>query len=159
MSPRHLFTLSNCFEALIFDHFGPANPNIYPTTRNSKCIRRIANAPMTKHRNKWESTRNLKGMVLGIIVLPFLGLGVIISLESKVDPNKKVYQITISHLPKYTCLDFQNMAIGSIGKQGQYVNYKHLYYIFRYFCKMNCEDDKFIHSSSLNFNEVKQLLV
>jgi hypothetical protein len=24
---------------------------------------------------------------------------------------------------------------------------------------MNCEDDKFIHSSSLSFNEVKQLLV
>jgi hypothetical protein len=51
------------------------------------------------------------------------------------------------------------MAVVSIGKRGQYVNCKHLYYIFRYFCKMNCEDDKFIHSSSLSFNEVKQVLV
>jgi hypothetical protein len=51
------------------------------------------------------------------------------------------------------------MVVASIGKRRQYVNCKHLYYIFRYFCKMNCEDDKFIHSSSFNFNEVKQLLV
>jgi adenine specific DNA methylase Mod len=32
-------------------------------------------------------------------------------------------------------------------------------YIFCYFCKMNCEDDKFTHSPSFSFNEVKQLLV
>jgi hypothetical protein len=30
---------------------------------------------------------------------------------------------------------------------------------FRYFCKMNCQDDKFIHSPSFSFNEVKQLFV
>jgi hypothetical protein len=159
MSPRRMFTLSSRFEAPFFDHPGPANPDIYPTTRNSKCIRRNANAPTIEHRNKWESARNIKGTVLGVIVLPFPGLGAIISLESGVDPNKKVYRITISHFPECTCPDFQNMAVGSIGKRGQYVNCKHLYYIFRYFCKMNCEDDKFIHSSSLSFNEVKQLLV
>jgi hypothetical protein len=34
-----------------------------------------------------------------------------------------------------------------------------LYYTFRYFCKMNCEDDKFIYFPSFSFNEVKQLLV
>ena len=103
--------------------------------------------------------RNIKRTVFGLTVLPFLGLGVIISLESRVDSNKKVYRITISHYPERTCPDFQNMTIASIRKWGQYVNCKHLYYIFCYFCKMNCEDDKFIHSSSLSFNEVKQLLV
>ena len=159
MSPRRIFTLSNCFEAPVFDNLGSANLDIYPTTRNSKCIRWNANAPTTEHHNKWESVHNIKRTVLSAIVLPFPGLGAIISLESRVDPNKKVYRITINHFPECTCPNFQNMIVASIGKQGQYVNCKHLYYIFCYFCKMNCEDDKFIHSSSLSFNEVKQLLV
>ena len=40
MSPWYMFTLSNCFEAPVFNHPGPANPDIYPTTLNNKCIRR-----------------------------------------------------------------------------------------------------------------------
>jgi hypothetical protein len=106
-----------------------------------------------------ESAHNIKGTVIGITVLPFPGLGAIISLESRVEPDKKVYQIIISHFPECTCLDFLNMTVASIRKQGQYANYKHLYYIFRYFCKMNCEGKEFIHSPSFSFNEVKQLLI
>jgi hypothetical protein len=159
MSHRNIFTLSNHFEALVFDHLGLANLDIYPTTRNSKSIRRNANAPTAEHRNKWESARNIKGTVLGVTILPFPGLGAIISLESEVESDKKVYRITISHFPECTCPDFLNMAVASIGKWRQYVNCKHLYYIFRYFCKMNSEDEKFIHSPSLSFNEVKQLFV
>jgi hypothetical protein len=159
-----MFTLSNLFEAHVFDHPGPPNPDIHPTTRNSKSIRWNVNAPTAEHRNKSESARNIKGMVLGVTVLPFPilpfpGLGAIISLEFGVEPDKKVYRIIISHFPECTCLDFLNMVVASIGKQEQYVNCKHLCYIFRYFCKINCHDDKFIHSPSLSFNEVKQLLV
>jgi hypothetical protein len=159
MLPRRMFLLTNLFEAPVFDHPGPANPDIYPTTRNSKSIQRNANSPTAEHRNKWESIRNIKGMVLSVTVLPSLSFGAIISLESGVEPNKKVYRITISLFPECPCSDFLNMAVAAIGKRGQYVNCKHLYYIFRYFCKMNCEDDKFIHSLSFSFNEVKQLLV
>jgi hypothetical protein len=151
MSPRRMFVLSNHFEAPIFDHPDPPNPNVHPSTRNSKSVRRNANAPTAEY-------RNIKRTVFGVTVLPFLGLGAIISLESGVEPDK-VYRITISHFPECTCPDFLNMVVASIGKQGQYVNCKHLYYIFRYFCKMNCQDDKFIHSSSLSFIEVKQLLI
>jgi hypothetical protein len=154
-----MFTLSNLFEAPDFDHPGPPNSDIYPTTRNSKSIRRNANTPTAEHHNKWESAHSIKGTVLGVTILPFFSLGAIISLESGVEPDKKVYQITISHFPECTCPDFFNMAVASIGKQGQYVNCKHLYYNLSYFCKMNCEDDKFIHSPSFSFNEVKQLLV
>jgi hypothetical protein len=78
-----MFTLSNLFEAPIFDHHGPSNPDIYPTARNSKSIWRNAKAPMAEHRNKWESTRNIKGIVFGVTVL-----GAIISLESEVQPDK-----------------------------------------------------------------------
>jgi hypothetical protein len=154
-----MFALSNLFEAPVFDHLGPPNPDFHPSTRNSKSVWQNANAPTVEHRNKWESTRNIKGTVLGVTVLPFPGLGAIISLESEVEPNNKVYRITISHFPECTCPDFLNMAMALLGKWGQYVNCKHLYYIFRYFCKMNCQDDKFIHSPSLSFTEVKQLLV
>jgi hypothetical protein len=151
MSPWRIFTLSNLFEAPIFDYHGPPNPNIYPTTRNSKTIRRNANPPMAEHCSKWESTHNIKGTIIGVIVLPFPGLGAIILLESRVEPDKKVYQITISRFPKCTCPDFLNMIVVLIGKQGQYINYKNLYYIFCYFCKMNFEGDKFIHSPSFSF--------
>jgi hypothetical protein len=154
-----MFTLSNRFEAPVFDHPGSANPDIYPTTCNSKSIRRNTTPQQLEHRNKWESARNIKGTILGVTVLPFPSLGAIITLESGVEPDKKVYQITISHFPECTCPDFLNMVVASIGKRGQYVNCKHLYYIFHYFCKMNSEDEKFIHSPSLSFNEVKQLLV
>jgi hypothetical protein len=85
-----MFTLSNLFEAPVFDHPGLSNPNIYPTTRKSKSIRRNANAPTAEHRNKWKSAHNIKVMVLGVTILPFPGLGAIISLESGVEPDKKV---------------------------------------------------------------------
>jgi hypothetical protein len=82
MSPRRMFMLSNIFEAPFFDQPGLTNPNIYPTTRNSTTIRRNANAPTTKHHKKRESACNIKRTVLGVTVLPFPGLGAIISLES-----------------------------------------------------------------------------
>jgi hypothetical protein len=151
--------LSNLFEAPIFDHLGPPNPDIHPTTRNSKSNRRNVNAPTAEHRNKWESARNIKGTVLGVTFLPFPSLEAIISLKSGVEPDKKVYRITISHFLECTYPDFLNMGVASIGKRAPYVNCKHLYYIFRYFYKMNCQNDKFIHSPSFSFNEVKQLLV
>jgi hypothetical protein len=111
-----MFVLSNFFEALVFDHPGPPNPDICPTTRNSKSIQWNANASTAKHCNKWESARNIKGTVLSVTVLPFLGLGAIISLESRVESDKKVYRITISHFPECICLDFLNMVVASIGK-------------------------------------------
>jgi hypothetical protein len=113
-----MFALSNLFEAPVFDHPGLPNPNVHPSTRNSKSVRWNANAPMTEHRNKWDSARNIKGTVLGITVLPFPGLGAIISLESEVEPNKKVYRITISHFLECICSDFLNMVVASNRKTG-----------------------------------------
>jgi hypothetical protein len=130
MSPQRMFTLPNFFEAPIFDHLGPPNLDIYPTTGNNKSIRQNAYALMFEHCNKWKSTCNIKGMVLGVIVLPFPGLGAIILLESRVESNKKVYRIIIGHFFWCTCSDFMNMVVASIGKRRQYVNCKQVYYIF-----------------------------
>jgi hypothetical protein len=111
MSPQHMLTLTNLFEAPVFDHLGPPNPDIYPTTRN-------ANALTIEHRNKWESACNIKGTILGVTVLLFPSLGAIILLESGIEPDKKIYRITISHFSECTCLDFLNMVVASIGKRG-----------------------------------------
>jgi hypothetical protein len=159
MSPRRLFKESNVFEAVVYDHPVPLHAETYPTTRRHKPIRRIANAPTTEHRNKWESARNVKGAILGVTMLPYPGLGAIISLQSGIEPHHKVYQITIGMYSECTCPDFVDMAISAIGGRHQYVSCKHLYYFFRYLCKMDLVQDKFIHSPSFRFNEVKRLLV
>ena len=39
------------------------------------------------------------------------------------------------------------------------MNCKHLYYLYRYFCKMDIQKDKFIHAPSYSFSEVKELLI
>jgi hypothetical protein len=52
MLPRRMFTLSNLFEATVFDHLGPPNPDIYPTTRNNKSIWWNANTSTAEHSNK-----------------------------------------------------------------------------------------------------------
>jgi hypothetical protein len=69
-----MFTLSNLFEALVFDHPSLSNPDIYPITWNSKSIRQNANTPTVEHRQKWESERNIKGTVFGVTILPFPSL-------------------------------------------------------------------------------------
>ena len=47
----------------------------------------------------------------------------------------------------------------SIGKHGMYINSKHLYYILHYLCKLDYKKDTFIHAPTLNWDEVKQVLV
>ena len=115
MSPRRLFTMSNVFEAVLYDQPVPLHADSYPTTRRNKPIRRIANAPTTEHRNKWESAGNVKGKILGVTMLPFPGLGAIISLQSGSEPNHKVYRITLGMYSECTCPDFVDMAVSPIG--------------------------------------------
>jgi len=82
-----------------------------------------------------------------------------VSLETGQELNKNVYRITVGMFPICTCPDFVNMAISAIGGRKKYVNCKHLYYLFRYFCKMDMYDDIFIHAPNFSFNELKLLLV
>jgi len=42
---------------------------------------------------------------------------------------------------------------------GEHWNCKHLYYLYRYFCKMDTNEDQFIHAPSYSFYELKVLLV
>ena len=45
-----------------------------------------------------------------------------------------------------------------MGKKGQWVSCKHLYYVFRYLCKVDYAIDKIIHAPTFNCNEVMHLL-
>lgn len=67
--------------------------------------------------------------------------------------------MTIGMFPTCTCPDFINMVVSTIGGQQQYVNCKHLYCLYRYFCKMDVNEDKFIHALSYSFNKLKVLLI
>ena len=127
--------------------------------RNNRAIWRIANAPTAEQRNKWESVAKIRGQILGVTLLPHPGLGAIVELETAIAYNKNAYRVTVGQFPTCTCPDFVNMAVSAIGGRQQYVNCKHLYYLYRYFCKMDIQKDKFIHAPSYSFNEVKELLV
>lgn len=37
-------------------------------------------------------------------------------------------------------------------------DHKHLYYVFRFPCKVDFENDKFVYASKYTYNEVMQLL-
>ena len=137
LSPRHLFNMSGIFNPIFFDHASPKNSNVHPTVRNNKAIRRIANAPTSEQRNKWESAANIRGKILGITLLPHPGLGAIVELQTGLACNKNAYRVTVGQFSTCTCPDFVNMVVSTIGGRQQYVNCKHLYYLYRYFCKMD----------------------
>ena len=73
--------------------------------------------------------------------------------------NEKVYNITLCNFPSCTCPHYGSMNGASIGKRGMYINCKHLYYIFRCLCKLDYKKDTFIHAPTLNWDEVKQVLL
>ena len=159
LSPRRLFNMSGIFSPILFDHPLPKNLDVHPTVRNNKAIRRIANAPTAEQRNQWESAANIRGKIVGVTLLLHSGLGAIVELETGIACNKNAYRVTMGQFPTCTCPNFVNMAVSAIGGRQQYVNCKHLYYLYRYFCKMDIQKDKFIRAPSYSFSEVKELLV
>jgi hypothetical protein len=46
----------------------------------------------------------------------------------------------------------------ALGKQGQWANCKHLYFVFTVIYRLDTEVDDFIHAPSFSFNEVKHVL-
>jgi hypothetical protein len=82
----------------------------------------------------------------------------IITLDSGVPPKVQQYMITIGSFPKCSCEYFKDMVAKSLGKRGQWANYKHLYFVFTVIGNLNSNRDAFIHIPSFSFNEVKQVL-
>ena len=81
----------------------PENPDFIPTTRLSKLDRRSHNAPSAKQRQMVASAEAMHATVLKLIMIPQLGFGCIITLQSKCQPQPSIYQVTVSFLPECNC--------------------------------------------------------
>jgi hypothetical protein len=91
-------------------------------------------------------------------MIPHLGYECIITLDSGTVPNIEYHMIIIGSFPDYSCPYFKGMLTKSLGKQGQWANCKHLYFIFIDICNLDCEVDVFMHAPSFSFKEVKHVL-
>ena len=159
MSPRRLFSDSPRAPPHGENvSLSPSDAEGHPTKRFGRTIKRVYNAPTVDHRNKWESARNVRAVVKSVTPIPYPGYGRIITLDSGIYPTQKTYQISLCDFPACTCDDFVTMSTGALGKRKPWVNCKHMYYVYRFLCRANTEDDKYIHAPSLSFNEIRQLL-
>jgi len=77
--------------------------------------------------------------------------GVLINIISKED---NTYCVTIGDIPHCTCFDFNKMSSQYLGNKEKWVYCKHLYYVFRFLCKVNYDSDKFIYTPTYSYNEV-----
>ena len=64
----------------------------------------------------------------------------------------------IESFPNYSCYYLKEMVTKVLGKRGQWINCKYLYFIFTIICRLDIEVDDFIHARSFSFNEVKRVL-
>ena len=89
--------------------------------------------------------------VIGNTALPYLGFGMITNIVSKEDIT---YHVEIGDIPHRTCSDFKKMSSHALGKKGKWVYCKHLYYVFKFLCKVDYESHRFIHAPTYIYNEV-----
>ena len=156
LSPRRQFQSCADMPLLRSSFREPEYPDTHPTIRHNISIRRNPEAPTAEHRNKWESAALMSSChVTGVIPIPYPGYGCVISLHTG---NADIYRITISNLSSCTCPDFVRMSASSLGKKKQWVYCKHIYYVFRYLCKMDYRTETFMHAPSFSYNEVILLL-
>ena len=133
----------------------PSNPDTHRTIRGNSTICRNGDAPTPEHCNQWESASHLNNcQVTNVTAIPYPGYGVVIALDSG---KGKVYYISITDFPSCTCPSFVKMMSGALGKRLQSIYCKHVYYIFRYLCKMDYKVDTFMHAPSYSCNKVMQV--
>jgi hypothetical protein len=128
----------------------PTSPDDHPKIMSGKMIWRNKNVPTTKHANNCASSLTLKGHLRQVTMIPHLGFGCIIILDSRVPPKVQQYMITIGSFPECSCNYFKNMAAKSLGKRGQWTNCKHLYFVFTVLGSLDSDRFAFIHAPSFS---------
>jgi hypothetical protein len=145
----------------------PFDLSTYPTlaslddhskTRSGKNIRRNKNEPTMKDANNCASSLTLKSHLRQVIMILLLGFGCIVILDFRVPLKVQQYLITIGTFSECSCQYFKNMATKALGKHGQWLNCKHLYFVFTVIGSLDSDRDAFIHAPSFSFNEVKRIL-
>ena len=156
MSPRQMFISSLDMPIPRSQFHVPANPDSHRTIRGSSTIRRSSEAPTAEHRNQWESASFMNNcQVTNVTAIPYPGYGIVITLDSGKGND---YYVTITDISSCTCPSFVKMMSGALGKRLQWIYCKHVYYIFRYLCKMDYKVDTFMHAPSYSYNEVMRIL-
>ena len=89
--------------------------------------------------------------VVGVIAIPYLGYGCIVTVISK---EEKTYLVSVVDNPHHNCPNFVKMTSMVVGKRGHWMPCKHSYYDFMYLCKVDYAIDKFVHASTFIYNEV-----
>jgi hypothetical protein len=157
ISPRRLFGMEELpFNLASFPTSASADD--CPKTRSGKSIRRNNNAPSTKQANNCASALTLKGQICKVMMIPHLGYGCIVTLDSGAPPKVQQYLITIGTFPKCSYKFFKDMATKSLGRRGGWASCKHLYFVFTVIGSLKSKRDAFIHAPTFSFNEVKQIL-
>ena len=113
-------------------------------------------APLPEHKNKWETKLLMdgyNGMV--VTVITHHGYGCVITIVSK---EEKTYLISNVYTLQCAYLDFAKMYSVAMGNRGQWVSCKHLYYVFRYFRKVDYITNMFNHATTFNYNKVMYFL-
>lgn len=64
----------------------------------------------------------------------------------------------IGDIPQCTCTDFIKLSSMALGKKGKWGHYKYMYYEFKFICKVNYDNDKYIHTPTYIYNKVMKLL-
>ena len=157
ITPTHLFNTS----APPIDLSGvpvPSNPDSYPSVRKSKTVRRSTNQPSSKQMQVVGSAIAMQASILRVTMIPQLGFGCIVTLQSKPSPRNSTYQLTLSSLPDCTCPAFKE-TMSKFGRQGvPFKHCKHLYFILVNVCSLDPHVDLFIHAPTFSFNEIKKIL-
>jgi hypothetical protein len=157
ISPRRLFGMEElAFNLASFPT--PSSIDDCPKTRSGKSIRRNNNAPSMKQANNYASALTLKGQIRKVTMIPHLGYGCIVTLDSRTPPKVQQYLITIGTFLECSCEFFKDMATKSLGKCGGWANCKHLYFVFIVISSLKSKRDAFIHAPTFSFNDVKQIL-
>ena len=81
-------------------------------------------------------------------MIPYSCFGVVINNISNGDI---AYRIVYA-------LALEKKSSQSLEKEGKWVYCKHLYSVLRFLCKVDYDNDKFIHAPRFAYNEVMQLL-
>jgi hypothetical protein len=121
--------------------------------------RRNKKAPTIKHSNKCAFDLTLKDRLRQVTMIPHSRFKCIVILDLEILPKIHEYMITIGFFPDYSCPYFKELVTKALGKQGQWANYKHLYFIFTVIYGLNYEVDDFMYAPSFSFNEVKRVLL
>lgn len=108
---------------------------------------------MVDRKNKPESIGFMyKYYVVEVIVVPYQRFKVINNIVFK---EAYSYYVTIGDIPQCTCPNFIKLSSMTLGRnERKWVNCKHLYYMFTFLCKVDWDNDKFMHTPTYKYNEI-----